>query len=178
MMCYCVTRQPDPQVITIDPVEYKFKLALFKHEYNKVVEMANSGRLVGEAMLWYLYTKGYKRLALYFNGNVAIRFQFSLELGELRIALKAARQLDDEECWRKLSQEAILHGDIAIAETCYQKSKSYEKLSFLYLITGNLTKLRKMLNIHKRRRDYAAWYTNALYLGDVKERLCVLKECG
>ncbi|KAK4318877.1 hypothetical protein Pmani_010141 [Petrolisthes manimaculis] len=168
-MLYCVNRQPEPQVITINPIEYKFKLALLKHKYNEAEMMVKTGQIWGEAFLWYMYTKGHIRLLdLSSIENVTHRFMLSLEIGELHIALGAAKQLHHEECWRKLAQKAILYGDITIAETCYQKSKSYEKLSFLYLITGNLTKLRLMLNLHKRRKDYAAWYTNALYLGDVK----------
>lgn len=30
---------------------------------------------------------------------------------------------------------------------CYQRTKNFDKLSFLYLITGNLEKLRKMMKI-------------------------------
>lgn len=32
-------------------------------------------------------------------------------------------------------------------EMCYQRTKNFDKLSFLYLITGNLEKLRKMMKI-------------------------------
>ena len=34
-------------------------------------------------------------------------------------------------------------------EMCYQRTKNFDKLSFLYLITGNLEKLRKMMKIGK-----------------------------
>ena len=30
---------------------------------------------------------------------------------------------------------------------CYQRMKSFDRLSFLYLITGNVEKLRKMLKV-------------------------------
>ena len=35
----------------------------------------------------------------------------------------------------------------------YQKTKEFERLSFLYLITGNTEKLRKMLKIAEMRLD-------------------------
>lgn len=67
---------------------------------------------------------------------------------------------------------------LQVVEYCYQQTKNYDKLSFLYLITGNLAKLRRMMKINEIRKDYEGWYTNALYLGDVPERIRVLKACG
>ncbi len=34
----------------------------------------------------------------------------------------------------------------------YQRTKNFERLSFLYLITGNIDKLRKMLKIAEMRQ--------------------------
>lgn len=56
-------------------------------------------------------------------------------------------------------------------EFSYQKTKSFERLSFLYLITGNLEKLRKMLKIAEMRNDVMSRFHNALYLGDVREQV-------
>lgn len=42
---------------------------------------------------------------------------------------------------------ALLQGNHQIVEMCYQRTKNFDKLSFLYLITGNLEKLRKMMKI-------------------------------
>ena len=41
----------------------------------------------------------------------------------------------------------MLQGNHQIVEMCYQRTKNFDKLSFLYLITGNLEKLRKMMKI-------------------------------
>ena len=59
-----------------------------------------------------------------------------------------------------------------------QKTKNFERLSFLYLITGNLEKLSKMLKIAEMRNDVMGRFHNALYLGDVRERLHILEESG
>ena len=58
---------------------------------------------------------------------------------------------------------------------CYQRTKNFDKLSFLYLITGNLEKLRKMMKIAEIRKDSSGQFQTALYLGDVSERIKVLK---
>ena len=51
-------------------------------------------------------------------------------------------------------------------------------LSFLYLITGNLERLAKMLKISEMRGDVMGRFHNALYLGDVRERLRCLEDAG
>lgn len=64
-----------------------------------------------------------------------------------QIALEAAKALDDKSCWEKLGEVALLQGNHQIVEMCYQRTKNFDKLSFLYLLTGNLEKLRKMMKI-------------------------------
>ncbi len=63
-------------------------------------------------------------------------------------------------------------------EYAYQKTKNFERLSFLYLITGNTEKLSKMLKIAEMRSDVMGQFHNALYLGDVQERVRILEESG
>ena len=61
---------------------------------------------------------------------------------------------------------------------CYQRTKNFDKLSFLYLITGNLEKLMKMMKISEIRKDTSGQFQNSLYLGDVEERVKILSGCG
>lgn len=61
---------------------------------------------------------------------------------------------------------------------CYQRTKNFDKLSFLYLITGNLDKLRKMMKIAEIRKDVSAQFQGALLLGDTKETIRLLKNAG
>lgn len=60
----------------------------------------------------------------------------------------------------------------------YQRTKDFDRLSFLYLITGDTEKLRKMLKISNMRQDIMGRYHNALLLGDAAERVAVLEESG
>jgi coatomer protein complex subunit alpha (xenin) len=60
----------------------------------------------------------------------------------------------------------------------YQRTRNFEKLSFLYLITGNTDKLKKMLKISEMRNDVMSRFQNALYLGDIAERVKVLEQAG
>lgn len=67
---------------------------------------------------------------------------------------------------------------LQIVEFSYQKTKSFERLSFLYLITGNLEKLATMLKIADMRQDVMGCFHNALYLGNVAERVKILQDAG
>ena len=71
-----------------------------------------------------------------------------------------------------------MQGNHQVVEMCYQRTKNFDKLSFLYLITGNLEKLKKMMKIAEIRKDTSGHFQNALYLGDVKERMKILQNCG
>ncbi|KAL3514720.1 hypothetical protein ACH5RR_027437 [Cinchona calisaya] len=60
----------------------------------------------------------------------------------------------------------------------YQGTKNVGKLSFLYLITGNLCKLSKMRQIVEAKNDVMAQFHNALCLGDIQERVKILTNAG
>ena len=88
------------------------------------------------------------------------------------------QELDNKETWHRLGVEALRQGNHQIVEYSYQKTKNFERLSFLYLITGNMEKLAKMLKISEIRTDVMGSFHNALYLGDIRERIHILEDAG
>lgn len=175
---FCLDRECRTRVLNIDPTEFKFKLALINRKYEDVLHMVRNARLVGQSIIAYLQQKGYPEVALHFVKDEKTRFGLALECGNIEVALEAAKSLDDKECWDRLGQSALLQGNHQVVEMCYQRTKNFDKLSFLYLITGNLDKLKKMNKIAEIRKDVSAQYQGALLLGDVKERISILKNCG
>jgi coatomer protein complex subunit alpha (xenin) len=89
----------------------------------------------------------------------------------LQVALEAAKMLDDKAVWGALGEAALLQGNHQVVEMAYQRTKDFEKLAFLYLITGNSEKLQKMMKIADIRKDTNGHYQTALFLGDIKERV-------
>lgn len=65
-----------------------------------------------------------------------------------------------------------------VVEMSYQRKKDFDRLSFLYMLTGDSEKLRKMLKISNMRNDIMGRYHNALLLGDAAERVAVLEASG
>uniref|UniRef100_A0A3Q2WH70 Coatomer subunit alpha n=1 Tax=Haplochromis burtoni TaxID=8153 RepID=A0A3Q2WH70_HAPBU len=175
---YCLDRECRPRVLTIDPTEYRFKLALVNRKYDEVLHMVRNAKLVGQSIIAYLQKKGYPEVALHFVKDEKTRFSLALECGNIEVALEAAKALDERSCWERLGEAALLQGHHQVVEMCYQRTKNFDKLTFLYLITGNLAKLRKMMKIAEIRKDMSGHYQAALYLGDVSERVRILKNCG
>ncbi|MEQ2218718.1 hypothetical protein XENOCAPTIV_007228, partial [Xenoophorus captivus] len=143
-----------------------------------VLHMVRNAKLVGQSIIAYLQKKGYPEVALHFVKDEKTRFSLALECGNIEVALEAAKALDERNCWERLGEAALLQGHHQVVEMCYQRTKNFDKLTFLYLITGNLAKLRKMMKIAEIRKDMSGHYQAALYLGDVSERVRILKNCG
>ncbi len=175
---YCLDREAKPRAVQINSAEYKFKLALSEKKYDVVIGMIRAGKLCGEAIIAFLQEKGYPEVALHFVKDQRMRFNLAIECGNIEVALESAQALDTRAMWHRLGVEALRQGNHQIVEYAYQKTKDYERLSFLYAITGNTEKLAKMGKIAGVRGDMASAFHNALYLGDAKERVRILREGG
>ncbi|KIH62764.1 WD domain, G-beta repeat protein [Ancylostoma duodenale] len=171
-------KEATPVEVPIDPTEYRFKLALINRRIDEVLNMVKNSTLVGQSIISYLEKKGYPEIALHFVKDERTRFGLALECGNLDVALEAAKVCDDKAVWEALGEAALIQGNHQVVEMAYQRTKNFEKLSFLYLVTGNTEKLSKMMKIAQMRNDAHGHYQTALYLGDIEERIKVLKGVG
>ena len=173
---YCLDRAAKPKILNIDPTEYRFKLALVKRNYDEMLQIIKTSSLVGQSIISYLQKKGYPEIALQFVQDPQTRFELAIECGNLEVASEMAKQLDRPKIWSRLGVEALSHGNHQIVETTYQKQRNFDKLSFLYLCTGDQEKLNRMSKIAEHRGDFTSRFQNALYLGDVESRIQMFKE--
>jgi coatomer protein complex subunit alpha (xenin) len=173
---YCLDRAAKPKVLTIDPTEYRFKLALVKRNYEEMLQIIKTSSLVGQSIISYLQKKGYPEIALQFVQDPQTRFELAIECGNLDVAVDMAKQLDKPKLWARLGTEALAQGNHLTVEMSYQKLRSFDKLSFLYLATGDQEKLVRMAKIAEHRGDFTARFQNSLYLGDVEDRIQMFKE--
>ena len=173
---YCLDRAAKPKVLTIDPTEYRFKLALVKRNYDEMLQIIKNSSLVGQSIISYLQKKGYPEIALQFVQDPQTRFELAIECGNLEVATEMAKELDRPKIWTRLGQEALIHGNHQTVEMTYQKLRNFDKLSFLYLCTGDDEKLQRMAKIAEHRNDFTSRFQNALYLGDVESRIQMFKE--
>ncbi|KAJ8762252.1 hypothetical protein K2173_007408 [Erythroxylum novogranatense] len=175
---FCLDRDGKNRTIVIDATEYIFKLSLLRKRYDQVMSIIKSSELCGQAMIAYLQQKGFPEVALHFVKDERTRFNLALESGNIQIAVASAKEIDEKDHWYKLGVEALRQGNSGIVEYAYQRTKNFERLSFLYLVTGNMDKLSKMLKIAEVKNDVMGQFHNALYLGDVRERVKILENAG
>ncbi|OQD77245.1 hypothetical protein PENDEC_c003G02509 [Penicillium decumbens] len=173
---YCLDRNAQPQILQIDPTEYRFKLALVKRNYDEMLQIIKTSSLVGQSIISYLQKKGYPEIALQFVQDPPTRFDLALECGNLEVAIEMARELDRPNFWSRLGAEALAHGNHQTVEMTYQKQRNFDKLSFLYLSTGDQEKLSRMAKIAEHRGDFTSRFQNAIYRGDVEDRIQMFKE--
>ncbi|GAA5898846.1 hypothetical protein JCM8208_005410 [Rhodotorula glutinis] len=175
---HVLTRDARPETLVIDPTEYRFKLALVRKNYDEVLHIIKTSNLVGQSIIAYLQKKGFPEIALHFVQDKTTRFDLAIECGNLDVALEMAKALDREDTWARLGQQALKQGNHKIVEVAYQRTKNFDRLSFLYLTTGNQDKLAKMSKIAEMRGDPMSRFHNALYTGNVEARVAVLLEAG
>ncbi|KAI1646917.1 Coatomer, alpha subunit [Daldinia loculata] len=173
---YCLDRAARPKILHIDPTEYRFKLSLVKRNYEEMLHIIRTSSLVGQSIISYLQKKGYPEIALQFVQDPTTRFELAIECGNLDVAVEMAKELDRPKLWTRLGAEALAHGNHQVVEMAYQKLKQFDKLSFLYLATGDHSKLARMAKIAEHRGDFTARFQNALYLGEVEDRVQMFKE--
>jgi coatomer protein complex subunit alpha (xenin) len=164
----CIDRELKTREIQLDSTEYMFKFSLMHRRYGDALKIMQTNKLVGQAIIAYLHKKGFPEVALHFVQDPKTKFALSLECGNIKVALECAKELNQPECWHKLGVEALRQGHHQTVEMAYQKTKNFERLSFLYLICGNMEKLSKMLNIAQLRQDVMGRFHNSLYLGQVE----------
>ncbi|XP_072962023.1 coatomer subunit alpha-1-like [Typha angustifolia] len=175
---YCLDRDGKNRVISIDASEYIFKLALLRKRYDHVMSMIKNSQLCGQAVIAYLQQKGFPEVALHFVKDERTRFNLALESGNIQIAVASAKEIDEKDHWYRLGIEALRQGNTSIVEYAYQRTKNFDRLSFLYLVTGNMEKLSKMLRIAEIKNDVMGQFHNAMYLGDIRERVNILENAG
>lgn len=173
---YCLDRNAKPRIMEIDPTEYRFKLALVKRNYDEMLQIIKTSSLVGQSIISYLQKKGYPEIALQFVQDPQTRFELALECGNLDVAIEMAKELDRPNLWSRLGTEALAHGNHQTVEMAYQKQRLFDKLSFLYLSTGDQEKLFRMAKIAEHRGDFTSRFQNAIYRGDVEDRIQMFKE--
>merc|ERR1712232_922419 len=150
--------------------------------------MVRHSRLCGRAIVAYLQSKGFPEVALHFVREPRTRFRLALACGNIEAAMESAFALEQQnenegkgngrDVWGELGSEALRQGNHQVVEMSYQRTKDFDRLSFLYLITGDTEKLKKMLKIANMRQDIMGRYHNALLLGDAAERVSVLESSG
>lgn len=173
-----IDRSATVRVTKIDPTEIVFKLALLEGDQSKVLEMIETSNLIGQSIIAYLRKNGYAEIALGFVSEPATRFKLALECCDLDAALDCAKKLEHSGIWKELAEAAMSLGNFMIAEQCFSYTGDRDRLGFLYLITGNISKLQAMTDEARALGDINTRLKNSLLLGDNVDLASSLADVG
>lgn len=62
----------------MDPTEYRFKLALIKHNYDEVLRIIQTSNLVGQSIIAYLQKKGFPEVRLFRHSRLIRKIEVVL----------------------------------------------------------------------------------------------------
>ena len=175
---YALNREGEVEILTIDPTEYRFKKALANKNFPEVLRIIKNSNLVGQNIISYLQKSGYPEIALQFVEDPQVRFDLALEYGNLEVALDEAKKLNSSAIWERLNKAALEQGNVSLVERIYQTQSSFDRLSFLYLLTGDRSKLQKMGTIAENREDVPSMILNSIYSNSTESRAKIFAEAG
>lgn len=173
-----LTRRSSVETVTIDPTEYRFKLALINKNFAEVARLIENSQLVGQSIIAYLQKRGYPEIALEFVQDPKSRLDLAVESGNLEVAAQAASQLQGSEFDDVLASAALEQGNHDLLEDVYQRQRDFDKLAFVYLETGNRSRLQRLEQLAMQRGDASARFQTSLFLNSAETRIELLQQAG
>jgi hypothetical protein len=73
---HCLDRSARPRTLTIDPTEYRFKLALIRNNYDEVLYLIRTSNLLGQSIIAYLQQKGFPEVCATESSHCTATKQF------------------------------------------------------------------------------------------------------
>ncbi|ETO16724.1 hypothetical protein RFI_20614 [Reticulomyxa filosa] len=174
----CMNRDNQTTKIIVDNTEYIFKKALSERQYGVVQSLIESGKLRGESIISYLQKKGFPEVAMRFVKDTNTRFELALECGNIDDAFECALQINTEQCWQRFGNSALMQGNYQFVTEAYKKTRNFEKLMYLFLLTGDFPMMDKLADIAKQKDDKTMRYHISLFNGNVKDRISALVDSG
>jgi hypothetical protein len=121
---------------------------------------------------------GHAVLALGLVWEERAKFSLAVKVGNLEEAETMALRLGDKEIWGKLGEAALLLGNVEVAEMALQNSDNLARLSFLYVVTGQLDKLQTMTRVKGVVKDVGMQFVNGACCGSVVQQAEALRTRG
>lgn len=115
----------------------------------------------------FLEGQGYKEEALDVATDDEHRFDLSLSLGKLDIALELARKADVEHKWKTVGDAALAAWQMRLAEECFTHAKDLGSLLLLYSSTNNAAGLRQLAALAQQQSAHNVAFSCLWQVGDV-----------
>lgn len=175
---YCIDRNCDIKQVEFDPREFKFKQAVIKNDRAGILATIKQLGKLSRAEISFLVKKGYPGLALKFVDDANTRFPLALQAFDIDDALESAIKINNKLCWEQLAEVAMQVGHVKAAERAYKELKKPYKLSMLYLVCGQKTKMSEARSLAKELSDTSTEFVISLLMKDFVECTQIIRRCG
>ena len=176
-MCtlHMLNRQSQITQIAINPTELIFKHALLNNNTPLINHIIQDGTLLGQSIIHHLQNNGHSQIAMSFVKDPIILYELAVECGRLDMAKTAISKIKDKLPYlRELGAHGMRHMDSQLVEYCQQQTHDLEMLQLLYLVNGNTTLLRKLMQLHKGKGQDNQVYQIGVLMGDTAMKIEVL----
>ena len=126
----------------------------------------------------FLEGQSHKELALEVATDPEHKFELSLALGHLPIALELAREADVEHKWKTVGDAALAGWDVALAAECFTNAKDLGSLLLLHSSTGDREGLRALSVQAEEAGAHNVAFTCLWQLADVEGCIDLLTKTG
>ncbi|KAK3077955.1 hypothetical protein LTS18_008817, partial [Coniosporium uncinatum] len=126
----------------------------------------------------FLEGQGYKQQALEIATDPEQRFQLSLDLGRLDIALELAKEADQEVKWKTVGDAALTAFDIKLAAEAFEHAKDLGSLLLLRTAAGDADGLRQLASQAQDAMQSNVAFACLWQLGDKAACIELLESTG
>lgn len=163
-----------------------FSLSLSVVEYQTLVlrgDMDSASELLQDVpqdqmnkIARFLEGQGYKDLALEVATDSEHRFDLSLSLGKLEIALEIARKAEVDHKWKIVGDAAMTAWDLSLAQECFTHAKDLGSLLLLHSSSCNTEGLRHLAEQAKKAGSHNIAFSALWQLADLDACIDTLVE--
>lgn len=124
----------------------------------------------------FLEKQGFKSQALQVSTDPDHKFDLALQIGELDIAVKLAREAENPQKWSQLADVASRKNNMALVKECMQKANDFSGLLLLATASGDAEMLEELGDNGSAQGRHNISFLSAFLRSDVERCLEILIE--
>ncbi|XP_034100019.1 coatomer subunit beta' [Drosophila nasuta] len=124
----------------------------------------------------FLEKQGFKAQALQVSTDADHKFDLALQIGELDIALKLAREAENAQKWSQLADVASRKNNMSLVKECMQKANDFSGLLLLSTASGDAEMLQELGATSSTQGRHNIAFLSAFLRSDVERCLEILIE--
>lgn len=126
----------------------------------------------------FLEGQGHKELALEVATDPEHKFELSLALNHLDVALELAKEADADHKWKTVGDAALSAWDVALAAECFTHAKDLGSLLLLHSSTGDRDGLDALAKQAEGTGAHNVAFSSYWLLGEIEKCVELLKNTG